>query len=384
MNRVGLILVAAMIAAVANGANRDFSDLDPNYKNKAVQADGMDWYDAFSAPLVVEGAPFVNADGSRTRFPMAATEKLMAAKNYQVMGKQMAGVVVRFKTNSGRISVKAVFDEFYVNQKCPVVGCGFDFYRAGKWAGLAVPPLTLKDGDEFTMTFGGTGRKEGELFTLYLPAMCGLRSLKIGIQSGREFFAVPDHALGKGPIVFYGSSITHCGSASRPGLEHGAMVCRNLDAEFLNVGYCGSCHGDLAAAEVIASVKPLALVMEYDDNAFKADELKVNHPAFFRRFRELCPKTPVLILTSPCPLFGLESRKTIVRTWLEAVDAGDRNVDFIDTSALFDDCVDVNECFMDGGHQNDLGGKRMATAIEGRLRRNLKLKIENLKLRIEN
>ena len=344
-------------------APRDFTKLDPNYRNKAVKLDGLCWHDAFKAPFELEGAPFRDQQDVPTRFPMELTEKMTHPGAYRAMGRQGAGMSLRFRTNANRIAFRATYGEFYVNQKMPMAGCGFDFYRSGRWAGNSQPPLESKDGLEWSMSFGGTGRRDGETFQLYFPLQCGIEKLQIGLPETAEVFAPEPRRYGERPIAFYGSSITHCGCVSRPGLEHGARVGRFLDAAVHNFGYCGNCFGELAAADAIASVKPLALVMEYDDNAWNAEHLEKTHEPFFRRFRELCPKTPVLMMTSPVPLFGERSRQCVVRTWLAARDRGDRLVDFIDSTAWFDSVADRGDCFMDGGHQNDIGAEIMAKSI---------------------
>lgn len=373
-----LAAVALTRVAFAADAAKDFSDLDPNYKDQPVVLDGLVWRNGFRAPFVVDGAPYANADGSRTRFPLAVAPKMRCARNYEVMARQCAGMCVRFRTTADRISFKATFGEFYVNKKIVMAGSGFDLYRNGKWFKNAQPDLDFRDGGVFEMSFKhlnwGSSRKDGNEFALYLPLQCGIVALSVGVPEGVEMLPPKPHAVGDGrPIVFFGSSIVHAAACSRPGLEHCARVGRFLDAEIVNMGFCGSCQGDLAAADAICSIDPLALVMEYDDNAPTPDFLDRTHAPFFKRIRALKPNLPVLIMTSPCPLFGERSRMCIARTWLEAKDAGDLNVDFIDTRALFDPCEDVNDCFMDGGHQNDLGGDLMSRAIAGRLRRMLGL-----------
>jgi len=378
MNRrefiAGAALATGAIAARAGteAKPKDFTDLDPNYKNKAVKLDGLLWYNALETPFVLEGAPFTDKNGVRTRFPMELTEKMTHPKAYQAMGRQGAGVSVRFKTNANRIAFKATFGEFYLNPKMPMAGSGFDFYRNGKWAGNSQPPLDSKDGLEWTMSFGGTGNRAGDTFQLYFPVQCGIEKLQIGLPEKAEVLPLDPRPFGESPIAFYGSSIVHCGCVSRPGLECGVRVGRFLNAAVHNFGYCGNCFGELAAADAIASVKPLALVMIYDDNAPNAEHLEKTHEPFFRYFRSLCPKTPVLMMTSPRPLYGERSRECIVRTWLAARDRKDPCVDFIDSTAWFDTADDVNDCFMDGGHQNDIGAEIMAKSIAGRLRRMLK------------
>lgn len=373
ISKVTVLGAGAFFAGGSRGepATRDFTDIDPNFKNREVKLGGLSWCDAFKDPLVLEGAPFRNDDGTRTRFPMALVPKMKRPSKYAAMGKQTAGVSVRFRTNAPRIAFKATFDEFYVNRKMPMAASGFDFYRSGRWVGNSLPPHDLKDGAEWTMSFDGTRDPRGETFQLYLPLQCGIRSLQVGLPEKTTLLSPDPHRYGERPVVFYGSSITNCGNVSRPGLEHGVRVGRILDVATHNLGFSGACMGDLLLAAEIARLNPLALVMEYDHNAPDFEHLSNTHAEFFRTFRKGCPQTPVLMLTSPNPRFGDLSRMRIVRTWLEAKDAGDRQVDFIDSMALFDTCEDPADCLMDGVHQNDIGAEIMAKAIAGRLRRML-------------
>jgi hypothetical protein len=46
------------------------------------------------------------------------------------------------------------------------------------------------------------------------------------------------------PIVFYGSSITQGGCASRPGMAYESIVSRRFDADYLNLGFSGSAKGE--------------------------------------------------------------------------------------------------------------------------------------------
>lgn len=372
-NCILIALAVSVIAVCAASAekSRDFTDIDPNYKNKATKLNGLVWHDAMKEPFALEGAPFLTAEGLHTRFPMEMADRMTRPAAYRAMGRQGAGVSVRFKTNANRIGFRAKYGEFCVNQKMPMAASGFDFYRNGRWVGNSQPPLDSKDGLVWAMSFSGASSKSGDTFQLYFPLQCGIEQLEIGLPENAEVMPLDPRPYGERPVVFYGSSIVHCGCVSRPGLEHGVRVGRLLDVAVHNFGYCGNCLGEPAAAEAIAAVNPLALVMEYDDNAPNAEHLEKTHEPFFRRFRELCPATPVLMMTSPRPLYGERSRQCVVRTWLNARDRGDKFVDFIDSTAWFDTVDDIGDCFMDGGHQNDIGAEIMAKSIAGRLRRML-------------
>ena len=50
-------------------------------------------------------------------------------------------------------------------------------------------------------------------------------------------------ALSK-PVVFYGTSITQGGCASRPGMSYTAIVGRKLNLDFVNQGFSGNGLGE--------------------------------------------------------------------------------------------------------------------------------------------
>src|SRR5690606_21637774 len=109
------------------------------------------------------------------------------------------------------------------------------------------------------------GRAPGEVreATLNFPLYNGVNRVQVGLLPGAEVLPPTPFALPK-PILFYGSSITQGGCASRPGNAYCQMVARRFDAECLNFGFSGSARGELAMAEVLASLDPAVLVLDYD------------------------------------------------------------------------------------------------------------------------
>lgn len=53
---------------------KDFSDLDTNYKPQNVNGREMVFHDGFAAPFALEGFPFLDAEGHRSRLPLEAAE----------------------------------------------------------------------------------------------------------------------------------------------------------------------------------------------------------------------------------------------------------------------------------------------------------------------
>ena len=66
-------------------------------------------------------------------------------------------------------------------------------------------------------------------FKMYLPLYDGLVNIEVGIDSN-SVIEKPLKNISK-PIVFYGTSITQGGCASRPGMAHTNIISRKLDID---------------------------------------------------------------------------------------------------------------------------------------------------------
>ncbi|MFA6103489.1 MAG: SGNH/GDSL hydrolase family protein [Victivallaceae bacterium] len=164
------------------------------------------------------------------------------------------------------------------------------------------------------------------------------------------------------PVLFYGSSITHGGCATRTGNNYAAMLCRAVDAPLINLGFSGSGCGEIAIARAVADLKLSAVVMDYDHNAPSVNHLARTHESFFRALREKQPELPVIIM-SKCDFKGtkdeIKRREVIRKTYENAVKAGDKKVWFIDGETLFGS-ENRDAC---GCHPNDLGFYRIYRAV---------------------
>jgi hypothetical protein len=104
--------------------------------------------------------------------------------------------------------------------------------------------------------------------TIHFPSYNPLISLEIGLDK--------DAALGEGldyrselPIVYYGSSITQGGCASRPGNNYQNIVTRALELDHINLGFSGSGRGEDEIVDYMKTLKPYAFVCDFDHNANK-------------------------------------------------------------------------------------------------------------------
>jgi len=207
-------------------------------------------------------------------------------------------------------------------------------------------------------------------YVLYLPLYNGLNELLLGFRPDAQLLPGRTPRREK-PIVFYGSSITQGGCASKAGSCYTTILARRLDAAQVNLGFSGNGKGEANMAEYIASIPMTAFVLDYDHNAPTVEHLAATHEPFYRIVRETQPDLPI-ILVSMCdfdgkPLTAPPRREVIRQTYANAVAAGDKHVYFVDGETLFGR-TDRDMCTVDGTHPNDLGFLRMADALEPLLR----------------
>ena len=192
-----------------------------------------------------------------------------------------------------------------------------------------------------------------------------LTSLHIGLDDNATLASGQPYRFPL-PVVYYGSSITQGGCASRPGNSYPAVISRKYDCDFLNLGFAGSAKGEPALAEYIAQLPMSAFVLDYDHNAPDVEHLQSTHEAFYQRIRRQQPTLPILLVGRPDFYMHKQDdsqrRDVILTTYRNALQNGDSNVYFLDGHSLFEG-DERDACTVDGKHPNDLGFHRMASVI---------------------
>lgn len=301
-------------------------------------------------------------------------EEMMGRVTKEVADRAVhpVGGRVRFRTSSPRVTVRTRLATNTVDWAIPLSGsAGADVYVGGgrqiRYAGVAVPK--------------SYGEKEGVLsfeklpveedITIHLPRNEELTDVTVELEEGASLSAPTPYTVGR-PMVFYGSSITEGGCASRPANTYTALLSRWLDADYVNLGFSGAAKGEPELARYLSTLDMSVLILDYDHNAPDAAHLSRTHEPFFKIIRAAQPDLPVVFMTKPDfdadPAANGERRRIICRTYQNAVRAGDQNVYFIGGETYFGN--DNREaCTVDGCHPNDLGFMRMAKAVFPTLRR---------------
>ena len=349
-------------------------EIDKNFQAAKVGNLDVCYYDALEAPYELEGFPWRDPALIFNRLPASFTEKDVNAGALS-LAQHTAGGAVRFRTDSTYLTLRAVLAHSGDMNHMPRAGsAGFDLYSgSGKdiqYRKTVQPNSGQKDLETLLVS---DQPKQMTDWTFYLPLYGAASKIEIGVAPGAKLEKPTPHAVSK-PVLFYGSSITQGGCASRPGNAYTTMLCRAIDAPQINLGFSGSGKGEPTVAEVIAGLDLVAFVMDYDHNAPSLEHLKNTHEIFFKIIRGKNPGLPVIIM-SKCDFWGSkleQDRRDIIRqTYANAVKVGDKKVWFVDGETLFG-MEDRDACTVDRCHPNDLGFYRMFRTILPTLEKALK------------
>ncbi|MBO7520166.1 MAG: hypothetical protein J6T73_05240, partial [Clostridia bacterium] len=207
---------------------------------------------------------------------------------------------------------------------------------------------------------GGKARE----YIINLPLYSAVSELYIGLSDKSGVFKGEPYKVGK-PVVYYGSSITQGGCASRPGNSYEAIISRNLNRDYINLGFSGNAKGEDEMANYIKDLPMSLFVYDYDHNAPCAEHLKATHERMFRIIRDKNPDLPVLFLSRPKHRLNSaekERLEIIKTTYQNAIAGGDRNVYFIPGNELIDNTLE-DVATVDYCHPNDCGFYAMAQKI---------------------
>lgn len=337
--------------------------VDKSFKvETSIDEKGLLFFDAEEEPFKIYGV-FHEGDRFR-RMPENIAKSVSEGVHY--LHSNTAGGRVKFITDSPYVAISVVLDKAWAMNHFAYTGvAGFDLYEktddGEKYRGTFRPP-TANESKGYESIIRLDGQKQRE-FTINMPLYTDVKKIYIGLKEGSKISA-PGEYKNEKPVVYYGSSITQGACASRPGMSYEGIIQRALDIDYINLGFSGSAKGEKEIAEYISELDMSLLVMDYDYNAPTPEHLEKTHEPLFKAVREKNPDLPVLMIShlDIFPAIGEEGKKRleiIERTYKNAVQAGDKNVYFIDGATLFSDEI-RSDATVDGCHPTDLGFFSMA------------------------
>ncbi len=347
----------------------DFTKIDKNMKVETkIEREGLKFYDIDEAPFKIHG---VYREGDQyVRMPRDLAESVNDSIRW--LNGHTTGGRIRFVTDSPYIAIQAqIFgsSKFSFFSVTGIMGC--DIYSGKRYYGTIIPPLDTTTEYENVVDIPDPAERE---YTINMPIYSCVNKIYVGIKDGSTLKPADDYKNQK-PVVFYGSSITQGGCASRPGNTYPSIISRELSADFISFGLAGSAKGEEEIARHIASLDMCAFCYDYDYNADNLEHYKATHEKFFKIIRNANPDLPIIMTTRPKKHLTkgeLDRVDVMMQTYQNAVDAGDKNVYYIKGCDLLDDSI-AEMALIENCHPNDCGFASMAKVIGDKLRVVLKL-----------
>ena len=369
------LLISALACASASLAQTSVPPAAPvALKEKAPAAKPLPlaWHDVTT--WGVEGRAFGELERKRwfDRFPASADGQVTPA--VWNLSRDSAGLMVRFKTDSSYIWADYTLLRERINgvNMTPIGASGLDLYArddAGKWRWVGVARPEKK---EVRVELANTLKPGLREYAIYLPLYNGVEKLSVGVAPSATFEPLAPRT--DKPIVFYGTSITHGASASRPGMVHTAILGRRFDRSVINLGFSGNGRMDAAVGDLLIKIDAAVYVIDCLPNMGAAAVREKCIP-LINQLRAARPTTPIVLV---------EDRR-YTNSWIQPK----RDQDHSDNHAALREAYEKlkaagitglfyiggddllgndGEGATDGSHPNDLGFMRQADVMEPILR----------------
>ncbi len=323
-------------------------------------------------PIQVHGLPWFNETSPRLwrlppRFQTTLPDDVFEG------GKETAGIRLRFRSDTTSLRLTGIYPPFGTpGSVTRFLRQGVSTYVDGIFWSIRIPELDR--GEAELVLFENAERAMRDI-CLYLPSYGTIDVVSIGIDDDAQTQAPSPFAL-PGPVVFYGTSITQGGCASRPGLTYEAVACRSLDLDYANFGFSGRGRCEPEVATALSEIDAACFVLDVGQNT-TPEVLEARFASFLDTLRDAHPSMPILVTTPifySAELWSEETRKTadakrrIITSAVRArMSTGPSLLHLLSArDYLWSDFTDGS---VDGGHPNDLGFGRMALAMERALLR---------------
>ena len=354
------IIGVGSFTQMAEQKTNDIAKYDPNMAVAGITvADGIKWIDGKRLPI--EGRAFDDTDEYYDRLPSGVTESVNAG--VRDMKHHTTGLQFRFATGSHRLVFKWVpRNAGLAMDHMPASGMsGIDVYRfdqdKGCWLYVKTGRITSSDGATLDIPW-----TPGTPCIVNLPLYNGIREFSLGVEPDAAVTALPPRRSGiEKPVVFYGTSITHGGCASRPGLSFVNIIGHDLDIPVVNLGFSGSGCMEYEMSEHMARIDASCYVLDClwnmgmsADSPRSGRNVDENYEPFIRNLRAKRPDVPI-IMAGQCDVYcgTVTVKEQFTKDLYERlIEEGWTNLHFLPKEGMFADDL---EGTVDGCHPNDHG-----------------------------
>ena len=327
--------------------------------------------------FLIEGTAIADSlkESPYDRLPISYKEKVR--EPVWELSKASAGITVRFHSNSTSINLKwTVLNDLDMPHMASTGIKGIDLYTKynNKWryvttAGAIVGLKTYQN-----KSIPADSINEYELiknmspdfreYKLFLPLYDGVTKLEVGIDSTASIEKASPSTVK--PIVFYGTSITQGGCASRPGMAHTNIISRKLDVDCINYGFSGNGRMETPIVELISEIDARFYVIECLQN-MDSERVRERVKPLVDIIRTKHPHTPIVLVENMMYTTAfldhteetrlIQENAALKNEYDKIIKSGTPNIFYIKDNKDF--LVD-NEGTVDGVHLTDLGFLRYA------------------------
>ncbi|MDF1753783.1 MAG: SGNH/GDSL hydrolase family protein [Verrucomicrobiales bacterium] len=330
------------------------------------------WHDGAQLGLEGRGWTTDDLESPYDRLPSKAQNIVRGA--VWNLSRHSAGLCFRFNTDATKFTIKYSLGSSRIAMAhMPATGVsGIDLYALapdGKWRWVNVSRPSGQE-VEFKLEGLDAGKRT---YMAYLPLYNQVTKLEVGIPKGNVFEPVAPRR--EKPILFYGTSITHGASASRPGMAHPAILGRRLDRPVINLGFSGNGKMEPEVGALLAELNPEVYVIDCLPNMTESEVVE-NAEALVQIIRVSRPETPIVLVEDRTyanswihiskRLRHEGSRGAQLKAFDNLVSSGVKNIYYLEGENLLGE---DGEGTTDGSHPNDLGFMRQADAMEPLLTR---------------
>jgi hypothetical protein len=317
--------------------------------------------------FLIEGTTFTDSvkENKYDRLPISYKNKVRGP--VWDLSKSSAGISVRFLSNSSAISVKwELLNNFTMNHMAETGIKGIDLYCKvdNKWQFVNTARPEGKENVSLLIDNMPVKMRE---YKMYLPLYDGVTELEIGIDSLSKI--EKPVKISQRPIVFYGTSITQGGCASRPGMAYTNIISRKMNVECLNFGFSGNGKMEKPIAELISGIDASCYVIDGTGN-MTPEEVHQNALPLVEIIRSKHSTTPIVFIEGPTHELSFFEDTTRIRNnnknialkveYEKMIKKGFTNIYYIDNKELKGN---DHEATVDGIHFTDLGFLRYADLV---------------------
>jgi lysophospholipase L1-like esterase len=347
------------------------------------EQEALRWVQLPNPHMEIDGLPWYGENGGEL-FRLPVKLKDTYRPPVWELAQSPSGGRIRFRTNSTALAIRLDYPEPPGMKNMHAFGqTGVDLYADGAYRGTAIADRDAKAGKTQEHTYFKSQPRIDREITLYLPLYMSVKVLGIGLDPDARIQAARPFAL-KGPIVFYGTSITQGGCASRSGMSYQAILGRMLNVDFVNLGFSGNGLGEPELALAVAGIDASCFVMDFAQNNPTVESLAQAYAPFLETIRGRHPKAPILVIT---PIYSsreswardarLESMRELIRqVAARRIAAGDLHLEIVEGTDLLG--PSGGDGLVDGTHPNDLGFQWMANGLAGRIAKILGLRKQSI------